>query len=194
MRLTAAVLAGGRSTRMGRDKARLPVSSHGSLLERQIAVLQQALHPVEVLVSCRPTQRLSLPRGVVAVFDEGNAGPLGGLVEVLRVARAEAVFVLGVDLGRILAATVRRIAARAEPARGAGVVPLLDGPEPLAAVWPRTLLGAAERRLAAGQDLSLRGLVREGFAAGRLRPWAVADSERSQFANWNRPVDVRWGA
>jgi molybdopterin-guanine dinucleotide biosynthesis protein A len=191
MSMAAAVIAGGRSTRMGRDKARLPVPGHASLLARQLAVLDEALRAGERLVSCRPEQWLEIAGDVRAVFDDGAAGPLGGIVEVLRALRGDAVFLLGVDLGCMSAATIRLIAAQADVANGVGVVPMVnDRAEPLAAVLPRGLLALAERQLAAGRDLSLRTLAREGVAAGLLRCWQVPEGEVAQYANWNRPEDV----
>jgi molybdenum cofactor guanylyltransferase len=192
MNLAVAVIAGGHSTRMGRDKARLPVPGHASLLARQLAVLDEALRPHERLVSCRRAQRLELPAGVRTVFDDGAAGPLGGIAEVLRALRGDAVFVLGVDLGCMSAETIRWIAEQADLANGIGVVPVVnDRPEPIAAVLPRRLLAVAEQQLGAGRDLSLRTLVREGVAAGLLRWWQVPEDVAAHFSNWNRPEDVR---
>ena len=60
MKLSAAIIAGGHSRRMGRDKALLPDATHGTLLQRQLHVLA-ALAPDEILLSCRAGQELPAP-------------------------------------------------------------------------------------------------------------------------------------
>lgn len=73
--LRAAVLAGGQSSRMGRDKALLEL--HGqSLLERAIALLQ-ATGAEQVLVSGRPEH----PQGVPDLLP--HCGPPGALLSLL---------------------------------------------------------------------------------------------------------------
>src|SRR5206468_9217721 len=83
-----------------------------------------------------------------------------GLVRALEETR-DRVFVLGVDLPAVSAVLVRAIAERSLASDAAAVVPRADGRlQPLAAVWRRSVLPAAERRIAAG-DRWLRALARE---------------------------------
>lgn len=197
MRISAAVLTGGRSRRMGRDKLFLPVGSHATLLARQLDVLA-AVGPCEWIVAARTDQVLPrLPRGVLTnvVRDDGRAGPLGGLVAILRAARAPRVLVLGVDVAAISPGMLRRIVGAAPEAdEGIGVMPQAAGhPQPLAALWSRAMLPWAEAQLAAGGDLSLRTLVAAGSAAGRFRWLDLPAGEARAFANWNRPLDVLAG-
>src|SRR3954471_22198373 len=78
--VTAVLMAGGRSRRMGRDKAELELGGR-ALWERQIEVLR-ALRPDALWVSGRAYGE------VEAVADAWpDCGPLGGLASVLQ--RAE---------------------------------------------------------------------------------------------------------
>jgi molybdopterin-guanine dinucleotide biosynthesis protein A len=190
VKLTVAVLAGGRSCRMGRDKAKVATGGR-SLLERQLAVLE-AVRPGERIVSCREDQHLAVPSGVRLVFDDGAAGPLGGVAAILRAASAPAVLVLAVDLGCIEASLLRKLAARAAVDGSVGVAPRsAGGIEPLVAVYPRALLELVEERLHDARDLSMHSLTRAAASAGLLRWYDVPVFEEPQFANWNRPIDVR---
>lgn len=190
MRLTAAILAGGFSRRMGRDKALLPVASHATLLARQLAVVAE-LHPIETLVSCRPEQRLPLPRSVRVVHDDGSAGPLGGIVALLRAMRGDALFVLGVDLARMTPHLARRIVGAAPFDGSRGVVPCTArGVEPLASLFPRALTPLAEEQLATRADLSLHRLLVRGVECGLVYFLEVAASDLSAFANWNHPREA----
>lgn len=80
--LAVGILAGGRSRRMGRDKAFLPFG-HEALLQRIV----RALAPLtdRVLVAAGPRGRLlpELPGEVQVVFDrESHQGPIAGILAI----------------------------------------------------------------------------------------------------------------
>lgn len=189
--LSGAVLAGGRSTRMGRDKASLLV--HGeSLLLRQLRLLAEA-GCADRLVSSgasAPGPALALvPDEVRIVADHSaDAGPLAGLARVLTEARYPLVIVIAVDLPALDAGFLRALLADARP--GVGVVPSRSGQhEPLVAVYPRAAAAEALARLGRG-ELALRPFVRAGIAAGWMRERPVAADEDRFFTHWNRPEDL----
>lgn len=188
MKLSAALIAGGFSRRMGRDKALLPDAAYGTLLERQFALLA-TLDPEEFLLSCRPDQSLPVPSAMRRVHDSGTQGPLGGLAALLGAMEGDMLLVLAVDLGRITPEMLTRLAAATT--WGCGVVPRsAAGLEPLAACYPATLATEAHERLVAGEDLSLHGFVHAGIASGHLRWLDLTPSEAALFANWNSPADL----
>ena len=84
------LLAGGRSQRMGRDKASLPW--HGSTLARRAAGLLARCSEPPVIVVCAPDQELpGLPSWIEVVRDpEPGLGPLAGLAVGLEAAAARA--------------------------------------------------------------------------------------------------------
>ncbi len=178
---------------MGRDKALLSAPPFRTLLERQLAVLGM-VGPCELIVSAREDQVLPTSLGMnrpTIVRDDGESGPLAGLVSVLRAARSDRVLVLAVDLACIDPGMLRRIVgATPEGHVEIGVIPrTATSSQPLAALWPRTILPDAEEQLAAGTDFSLRTLVTHGVATGRLRWLDIPGWDEHRFANWNRPAD-----
>lgn len=185
--LTAALITGGKSTRMGRDKAWLAVEGE-PLWRRQLATLR-ALEPAEIFICGAGRDDLAAPdaRGLLdAVPDRG---PLGGLTAALAAAAEPFVVVLAVDLPAMTAEFLAELVEEAA-ADGVGVVPELEGfYQGLAAVYPRGLAECAAR-LAADTDHSLQHFIREGIAAGLLRARPVAEFERGLFTNWNAPGDV----
>jgi molybdenum cofactor guanylyltransferase len=186
--LSAAIIAGGFSRRMGRDKALLPDPVHGTLLQRQLALVA-ALRPMEVLLSCRPSQDLPVPSGVRRIHDMGTQGPLAGLTALLEAMRGDMLLVLAVDLGRITPGLLERLALAAAP--GCGVVPRSShGPEPLAAFYPRALTAEARARLDAARDLSLHAFAEAAVARGQLRWFDLDAADTAQFANWNTPDEL----
>jgi molybdopterin-guanine dinucleotide biosynthesis protein A len=184
--ITAMLLAGGESRRMGRDKAML-VFRGKPLWQTQVECLEK-LHPAEILLSARsdPAWR---PGNVRFVADAApSRGPLSGLAAALDAARTPHLLALAVDIPFMTAKYLRSLCNLIEPGRG--VLPVIgDRAEPLAAIYPveaHVDLAAALR----GSDSSLQSLTASLIAAGKLRAIAVAQRERALFRNFNEPADL----
>ena len=185
-KLSAALLAGGRSRRMGADKAFLDWQSR-PLWRHQMEKLQ-SLTPEQLIVSCRPEQEFPVLPGVTRVQDaRENCGPLEGIAACLRVCSAPQLLVLGIDLPLLPEAFLKALADAASEDCGA-VVQSGEWYEPLAAVYPATLLPMAERHLDEGR-LSLQELIRAAIADGQMRCVSLP-VESAWFTNWNRPGDL----
>jgi molybdopterin-guanine dinucleotide biosynthesis protein A len=183
----AALLAGGRSRRMGTDKAFLPWQGR-PLWEHQLEKLQ-TLAPSQLLLSCRAEQAFPELQGVTRVHDEQeNSGPLAGITACLRVCNTPRLVVLGIDLPLLPAEFLQALTNESTAECGA-VVQIKEWFEPLAAVYPRALRPLAEEHLATGR-LALQDFIRSGIARGCMRcvPLPV---EPSWFTNWNAPHDLR---
>ena len=110
-RVSAIVLAGGRSSRFGRDKLAEPVGGT-RLLDRAIAAVRPLAS--EVLVVTAPGGRPDLPDDVRLVQDPvAFEGPLSGLVTGLDAAREPLAIVVGGDspslVGAVLASMLDRL-------------------------------------------------------------------------------------
>jgi molybdopterin-guanine dinucleotide biosynthesis protein A len=168
----AVVLAGGRSRRMGSDKALLSWGD-GSLLEHVLGVLSTAVPGPLVVVGAAGSPRTVDRARVVAVTDDApGRGPLQGLATGLRAAAAQGstvAFVCSVDLPLLHPAYIGAVLAALGDAEVA--LPVLHGHrQPLAAAY-RTALGD---RAAALLDAGAR---RPGdlFAASAVRELSPAD-------------------
>ena len=183
---TAVLLAGGRSTRMGRDKAGV-ILDGTPLWQRQLATLRAA-NPHELLISGRSDGPYAGAGLEIAPDETPGLGPLGGIATALRRMQCERLLVLAVDLPAMTADFLRDLLEGCEPAMG--VVPRLDGKfEPLAAVYPRACLAVAEECLL-GEDRSMQRFVRRGLAAGQLLARDIPPAARDLFRNVNTPADV----
>lgn len=147
----AVVLAGGRSSRMGRSKADL--EWHGSTLLRRVVGLAARGARGPVVVVRAPGQLLpALPAGVAVVEDQvSDRGPLQGLAAGLAALqdRTEAAFVCATDLPFLHPAYVRRVL---EGLGGADVaLPTVHGfRQPLAASYRTSLATRVAELLEAG--------------------------------------------
>ncbi len=96
---TGVVLAGGRSSRMGRDKALIPYAGR-TLLERALDILEPQVQ--ELLVIGDPMKYGHVGPFVVA-DDIPGVGPLGGIVTAMRYASHDRLLVLACDMPHVTA-------------------------------------------------------------------------------------------
>ena len=186
--LTVAVLAGGRSSRMGADKSFVRVlPDRGPLIEH---ILAQAagLGDETLIVTNRPQEYayLGLPLFADVLPDQGA---LGGLYSALHAARGRHVLCIACDmpfLVRGLLDDLVSLRAQAE-----AVVPRLGGQaEPFRAVYRRDCRGIMLTALEAGR---LR--VSDCLAQLQVRYVDEAeidrfDPDRLSFVNVNTPDDL----
>ena len=186
MNISAVLLAGGESRRMGRDKATL-VFRGKPLWENQLDLLRK-LRPREIFLSARndPVWR---PADVHFVTDETpSRGPLSGLAATLPRLRTDHLLALAIDMPLMTEDFLRSLSNLIKPS--CGVVPMIgDRAEPLAAIYPK---GADTNAIAAlsGPDFSLRSLAKRLIVAGKLRLVSVSKDEEAYFRNFNKPGDL----
>lgn len=155
-RLSVLVLAGGRATRMGGEKATVPVGGV-PLVER---VLELA-HAVSDDVVLLPGDRELNPPDVTLVADAPEpAGPLGALVSGLAAVRHDWCLLLPCDLPFADAAVVEGLRQRAAATRADAVV-LQDasGLQPFHGLYRTNPTRSALTSWVAGGGRSLRGLL-----------------------------------
>jgi molybdopterin-guanine dinucleotide biosynthesis protein A len=186
MKISAALLAGGESRRMGTDKATILFRGK-TLWQIQLELLGK-LGPSEIFVSARtdPSWR---PGDVQFVADvPPSRGPLSGLAASMATMRTAHLLALAIDMPFMTENFLRYLCDQIEPR--VGVVPKIDNRgEPLAAIYPRE----AEtdfRNALVGADFSLQSLVPCLIAAGKLRELAVTGQERKLFTNVNELSDL----
>ena len=201
----AVLLAGGKSSRMGRDKSALLVEGE-PLWQRQLAVLR-ATQPAEIFISGKSDGPYA-DCGVEILADEfPDCGPLGGIATALRRCKSDRLLVLAVDMPAMTAEFLRTLLKESQRT-AMGVVPFVaadgrrrarispsacddDQPtvEPLAAVYLRAALAVADECLRTGErklETFIRALHAKCLAA--IRPVEAGDA--ALFTNWNSPDDV----
>jgi molybdenum cofactor guanylyltransferase len=192
------VLAGGRSTRMGRPKATL--EWHGStLLHRVTGIVARAVGGPVVVVRAPGQELPALPAEVRVVEDavEGR-GPLQGLATGLANVQgdAELAYVSSTDVPLLHPAFVRAVAGAAMGEDVDVALPVVHGNRhPLAAAYRTSLAGVAAELLA--RDELRAGLLLEHCRVRELseddllrdRDLAEADPELLSVLNLNEPAE-----
>jgi molybdopterin-guanine dinucleotide biosynthesis protein A len=193
LELSAAVLAGGASRRMGRDKALMTLDGR-TLLDRAVAAVASLAGDTFVVGDRASYHQFGVP--VVADLFPG-AGPLGGIATALRHARHEHVLVVACDMPFLSLPLLRAMAA--QPRDYDVLVPVIGGSpnrlrtastyETLHAIYERSILPALELRIARGElqvAAALAGLVVRELPEAWLREY---DPALRSFVNANRPDD-----
>lgn len=191
------MLAGGRSSRMGKSKAGLPW--HGStLLRRTVGVVARGVVGPVVVVRARAQPLPELPDDVeVREDDQEGLGPLQGLAIGLHALHdvADVAFCCSTDLPFLHTAFVARVVEAMDDAHDV-VLPIAHGHrQPLAAAYRPSLAAEVDDLLASGQ-------LKPAFLFDRCRVLrlsdddliadprlAAADPSLDSLVNVNEPAD-----
>lgn len=148
------VLAGGRSSRLGQDKALLPWNG-GTLLEHAVGRLQQACGKVQV---CADRDDLNT-HGILIRDAQSGAGPLGAIVAALERSQTEWNFFLAVDLPLVPVEFLRALAARIPNNFAACILPQIERlPQPLCGLYHCSLMTGLRRALQEGKYRIMQAL------------------------------------
>jgi molybdopterin-guanine dinucleotide biosynthesis protein A len=187
----AVILCGGKSSRMGSDKAMLPFGPE-RMLQRVVRLLSQVVEPHRIVVVAAPNQRLpDLPAAVALAYDgRQDRGPLEGLAAGLRAMDPEtsAVYVTSCDVPLLVPCFVERMFERLES--HAIAVPR-DGAHyhPLSAVYRLSVLPHVQRLLDA-DCLRVQSLFPEvDTLAVPVDELRRVDAQLSTLENVNHPQD-----
>ncbi len=188
----AVILAGGRSRRMGQDKAFIRLTPGGpSLIEMVIAAVLPITSAISISTNT-PESYQWLPYSLIADSPPyRDAGPLAGIEAALSAAQAPVVIALGCDMPFVATDLLRHLFSQLQPGDDA-VVPLNTSglPEPLCAVYRTFCLPAIRDHLDHGlYKMSgwLESVRTRYIPAAELRPY---DPLLRSFENLNTPQDV----
>ena len=192
-RVGAVVLAGGRSSRFGRDKLAEPVDGR-PILDRAISAARSVSGDVHVVVVLAPGDDRPLPVGVQRVTDpRAHEGPLAGLVTGLGALPdgLERVVVVGGDMPSLVPAVLDRLLAGLEPGVDATWLEGEDRPRPLPMAVRRAPALALATALSAAGERRLRALPAALEAViVPAATWRVLDPDGLTLRDVDVPTDL----
>lgn len=176
--LPCAILAGGKSSRMGRDKALLPFMGFSTLAEYQYAKMASMFQ--RVAISAKDGTKF--PFDAPVLEDQGEEfAPTVALKTLLENTEGPGLFVMAVDIPFVKEESIRRLTGAFDETVDAVVPATHDGQvHTLCGVYSVHLLPALEEAVARGKH-KLKRLL-EG-ANVRYLPFP----DDGQFINLNRP-------
>ncbi len=145
---TAIILAGGKSGRMGTDKALLPIKGR-SMIDMVYEQLRGNFE--QILISANEPEKFAF-LGCRVVQDKiAGQGPLMAIASALEASANELNFVVACDIPFVDMTFVRRMLTEAEGSGAQLIIPRGSGRcEPLFAVYRRSAVGAVQQVLSAG--------------------------------------------
>jgi molybdopterin-guanine dinucleotide biosynthesis protein A len=189
-RVTGIVLAGGRSSRFGRDKLDALVDGR-SLLFNAIDGVTPA--STEILVIAAPDAAPRLPARATLIHDTvAFEGPLAGVAAGLRAAHESIILVVGGDMPTLVGAVVESMLQALDQPGVEAVVLEHDGrPRPLPIALRREPALAAADVLLADGERRLRALTEELATTVIPEPtWRALDPYGMTVRDIDTPADL----
>jgi molybdopterin-guanine dinucleotide biosynthesis protein A len=172
---SAAVLTGGRSERMGRDKALVEVDGESMAVRVTRAVRDAGA--VDVFCVGGDAHALRALGLVVMDDDHPGAGPLGGLLTGLRTATQPIVLIAPCDLVAPSPSPFRALVDALAGGDALAAVPIVDGQwRPLPAALRAAALPQLAAAFAAGERAVHRAIEHLNVVAVDVGPLADADT------------------
>jgi molybdopterin-guanine dinucleotide biosynthesis protein A len=189
--VTAFILTGGKSTRMGEDKALLRLPSGSTFLEHSLAIAGAVAAEVGIV---GPRQLYGSHAWAGEIIEDvfPDRGPLGGIHAALSFTQTEWNVFIAVDLPLVTTDLLRWIVAEARKSGKQVTVASADGGlHPLCGVYRRSFKDRAAQGLQEGRNKvaanfdpeSLRILTEEEITAAAFSP--------RMFANVNTPEEFQ---
>jgi molybdopterin-guanine dinucleotide biosynthesis protein A len=182
MPVGAFLLAGGASSRMGRDKALIPHKGKPLLV-----------HMAELLISVANDFHIVAPRkryesfGYPMIEDlRDHCGPMAAIETSLVHSAHDWNFIVACDLPLLNAdwlITLRDTALTSASIACVASASSPDAPNPLAAIWHRSALPVVQQCLDSG-NFRVRNLL------SQLKSKILIPPDPQILANWNRPEDL----
>ncbi len=179
MKITGIILAGGKSSRMGSDKAFLKLAGK-ELIDFSLEILEKTCD--EIIISSNKT----VDKKIRVIHDEiKGIGPAGGIYSCLKQSSYDLNIVLSCDMPLIREQTIKKLIGEINDKLV--TVPTLDGKnlEPLCAIYHKESLPYFEKKIG-------KGMYKMQEIIGGI-PSNIIDlsSIRDQFLNINNPNDFQ---
>ncbi len=177
---TAVIFAGGKSSRMGKDKALLPFKGYATLAEYQYNKLSKLFN--KVYISAK-SNKFNFDINIIEDCYK-TSSPLVGLVSIFETIDTDEIFVLSVDAPFVDNSIIEKLYSNALSSKDIIVALSPNGLEPLCAIYRKTILPIAKKFLKENNH-RLYSLIKS------LDSQFIEFNSKEHFINLNTPQDYR---
>ncbi|MBN2767837.1 MAG: molybdenum cofactor guanylyltransferase MobA [Campylobacterales bacterium] len=178
----AVILAGGKSRRMGEDKALLPFKKYKSMSEFQYKKLEKIFTNVYI---CAKEEKFDFNAKVIKDIYPIHS-PLAGLISIFETLDCNEVFILSVDVPFVDGVIIDTLINQAQKSSKYDVIVASSprGREPLCGVYRRSILPKAK-------ELFFEDIHKINHLLNLLNTKEIAFKEQKNFLNLNTPEDYK---
>ena len=174
--IPAVIFAGGRSSRMGKDKALLPFAGYPSLVRFQYEKLQPLFETVYLSAKAD-----KFDFDAVLLLDRYEvSSPLAGIISVFETLGEDEVFILSVDAPFVDENIIKTLMEVQRGEYDVIIAKTRSGLQPLCGIYRHSLLSLAKQQLARNRH-RLTDLMQQ------LRCCYIYFEDEAPFANLNHP-------
>ena len=185
--MTGVILAGGESTRMGKNKAFIEINGK-RIIDRTVSLFREVFDDV-LLVTNTPLDYIELKVRIVTDLVSGK-GSLGGIYTGLFFSSSSKAFFVGCDMPFLDRRVIQYFLSLAQTA-DIVVQRTKDYWQPLHAIYPRTLLKPIERLLQQGELKIIKtyqGMRVREVTGEELKRF---DPDLHTLSNFNTPEELK---
>lgn len=197
--VAGAILAGGKSARMGFPKLFLTVKGK-KIIDRTIEMFDSLFGEILIVTDDRSRfirlHRVARPERIEVVEDlVRGCGPVGGIYTGLKLSSKKEVFFVAYDMPFLHIGLIRRLLDVKKRETFDCIIPYTErGIEPLHGIYSKKMLKGLEDSLTDGLEDSLtekKLSVSEALARFNCKYIKAKKEEMSSFVNLNRPQDLK---
>ena len=181
MKLSAVILAGGKSSRMGRDKALLPFKEFNSLAQYQYNRLSKLFD--RVYISAK-SSKFDFEAPLIIDNATTISSPMVALEAILSYIKDDTVFIIGVDMPFVSEATIKKMIDFYNSSDIEIAVAKCEKLEPLCAIYSTSLIDRV-RDLIHQNNHRLQTLIEQS----KIKRVKIDDID--EFLNLNRVSDYK---
>ncbi len=177
--ITCVIFAGGKSSRMGRDKSLLPFGKYPTLTQYQYERLKKLF--AHVYISAKELGKFDFSADVIPdIATNGTYAPTAGFAAILEQLKDERVFVLSVDTPFVDADIIARLLEADHTDLDAVIARTPTGSHPMCGIYHKSLLPSFQKMLKDDNH-------RLGMLLKNSRTTFIEFSDEAKFSNLNHP-------
>jgi len=174
------IFAGGKSSRMGEDKALLPFGDYPTLTEYQYARLSKIF--THVYISAKEKEKFNFSANFILDARKGQAlyAPTEGFIAAFEQLKSERIFVISVDAPFINKTEIKKILSQDQKVYDATIAKTQQGAEPLCGVYHNSLLKSFK-------NMRTKNSHKLGLLLQNSHTHYVSFENNKAFLNLNKP-------
>jgi len=183
IQIPCVIFAGGRSSRMGEDKALLPFDGYATLTQYQYAKASKIFS--HVYISCKEKSKFSFDANFIEDFKEPTLfAPTLAFASIYATLNESSFFALSVDAPFVDEAVIQRLIEEDRPSYDATIAKTAFGMQPLCGIYHRSL----EKEFL---EMLQKDSHKLGYLLKNSQTHFVFFEEEKKFLNLNNPQEYQ---